>query len=397
MTALTDLISAGGGGAVIGEYASFVDQGTSFTDGNGAVWLRSGSVTLDTTTYPDASSASVPASYNSYFQATNNWNASVPTGISVSGDWALTLAGNANTFSQMNLATNTVNDAGTAISVIASNAKTVAIGYITCTGPNVVTAQANTDNKFAAVVRDWNNPARMLSFNLDGYDDANSIGSGSINQDSVISHTYLYKPNGQSIMLNSLQVSGGLHWDGPNKKLYFFVADAAQGSLYVYDYTGETWGTSNASGPSTINADTEIDYFAESTVSRLYSLSASSTDLFIAYLPSPGTGSVTKIRKIPLSGNLSWASGSDIADFGKVVTNALYPQADYFVEDSQGNVTIDTNSYASQGFYEMDGSDYTFLSGSTKLYQWKSGDIIGSTTTTQVGPATGVTFYQRIK
>ncbi len=395
MTALTELISAGGGGgALIGEYVGFADQGASFTDANGAVWLRAGSGTLDTTTYPDAPTVTLPVSYNSFFQSTAEFGSYSNSGLNISGDWAIGTS-TQNRYGQINLATNTVNASNVQLTSIASNAEIAAIGYITCTGPNVVSAQANTDNKFGVVLRDWNGPVRMQSFALDGYNDSSSIGSGALNQDATGSYTYLYNSSGGQIRLDTSYSFGGIYWDAPNHKLYGVISDLTQGSLHVWDFTGDTFGTSNSVGPSTKSATTTIDYFAESTVTNVYSLSGSSTDLYIGYSTNPL--STIKIRKIPLSGNLSWASGTDVEDYGKEGSSAHNPRGQLVIEDSQGDITINGTVYTNQAFYGMDGSDHTFLSGAPYLYQWKSGEVLGSTTTTQVGPASGVTFYQRIK
>ena len=400
MTAISTLISAGGGGgALIGEYASFVDQGVTFTDENGAVWLRSGSGSLDTTTYPDAPSITLPVSDNSLYQSTaNTFGSYSNSGLSISGDWAIGDSSQ-NKYSQMNLATNTVNVNNLAITEIASNSVIPAIGYITCTGPNVVSAQANTDNKFAVVLRDYNGPIRMFAYALDGYNDTNSIGSGAIDQTVASTSTHMYNSSGSQIRLDTTYGFGGIYWDAPNHKLYGVISDLTQGSLHVWDFTGSTFGTSNSVGPSTKTATTTIDYFAESTVTNVYSLSGSATDLYIGYSTNPL--STIKIRKIPLSGNLSWASGTDVADYGKTGSSAQSPRGQLVIEDSQGNIELNGSVYTNQAFYGMVGSAYTFISGAPTLYQWKAGEIIGSTTSTQVGPTGtslfGVLYYQRIK
>ena len=169
-------------------------------------------------------------------------------------------------------------------------------------------------------------------------------------------------------------------------------------------------------------AVTTIDYRAESTVGSIYSLSGSATDLFVGYAPTfeyplgevGGASGPLKIEKIPLSGNLSWASGSDVADFGNDNYAATTPKGKLVVEDSEGNIQIDGSTYVGQAFYGMDGSDHTFLSANSShgMYQWKMGEIIGSSTARKVGPRVGlvgadadldldlnssVTYYQRIK
>jgi hypothetical protein len=400
MSNFSDFIGGGGGGALIGEYVGFVDQGVTFTDANGHVWLRTGSGTLDTTTYPDALSVTLPVSYNSLYKSTAEFGSYSNSGLNVSGDWAIGTS-TQNRYGQINLAKDTVNASNTQISSIASNAEIAAIGYITCTGPNVVSAQANTDNKFAVAIRDWNGPIRMQSFNLDGYNDASSIGSGALNQDAVGSYTYLYNSSGSQIRLDTSYSWGGIHWDASTHKLYGVIGDLTQGSLHVWDFTGTTFGTSDSVGPSTRTATTSVNYYYESTVAYVYALSGSATDLYVSYVPAPFGSNSIKIRKIPLSGNLSWASGSDVADYVKDDFSAQNPRGKMVMEDAQGNITLSGSVYANQAFYGMDGSDYTFISGAPTLQQWKMGEIIGSTTSSQVGPTGtslfGVTYYQRIK
>ena len=250
MSNFTDFV--GGGGSLIGEYASFNDRGPSFTDENNAVWLRTGSGTLDTTTYPDADTATIPISYSSFLQLTSSSLYSLSNGgINISGDWAIWRSGTQSRYTQMNLSTGTINANSEIIVDIPTSSEIFAIGYITCTGPGIVSSIANTDNKFGVVLRESNFQLRMQAFNLDAYDNPGaSPGTGALKHDEVsIGFHILKDSSAQDILLTSTSTynfEGGIYWDAPNHKLYVIASDNTQGALNVYDFTGDTFGTSDA-------------------------------------------------------------------------------------------------------------------------------------------------------
>jgi hypothetical protein len=397
MTALTDLISAGGGGgALIGEYVGFADQGVSFTDANSHVWLRSGSGSFDTTTYPDALTEDKYVSTSNEFQSDDAFVSDAWGGICRSGDWVIALNTSSNrTYSMMNLATNTVVAQGANLPGSSTSWDMGLIGYITASSSSPDSEIANCDNKFAvAAFQTGANQGWYLdSYRLDGYNSSSDIGNGT--PQSKRQRVNLYRPNGSVWTTNRTDSRGGMHW--ANSKLYIMISDQTNGgTLLIYDFTGSAFGSTSllftgTTSNGSITAATEIDYASESTVLYCYALTGSSTDLYIKYYHN--TDNYVKIRKIPLSGDLSWSSGSDVG-----LTDQTPSPVN--VEDSSGNITAENMDLFGLGFSEMDGSTPKFLNAITsggRLIEFKAGEVIGSTTTTQVGPATGVTFYQRIK
>jgi hypothetical protein len=83
--------------------------------------------------------------------------------------------------------------------------------------------------------------------------------------------------------------------------------------LYVYDYSSLTFGHTSADGHSNgLSASQNIDWHAQAggEAVQVYTMSGDATHLYVDYSAADG---LRKIRKIPMSGNLSWSSGTDLA------------------------------------------------------------------------------------
>jgi len=381
----SDFIGGGGGGAVIGEYVGFPAQGNSFTDENGAVWLKSGASTFDTTTYPDAPTLTKVLHKSTYAKSTSAWfYKSSP--ISVSGDWVIQINTSTNgRYAQMKKSTGVVAYNNAVFPLNRGGYYSYVAAYIECNGPNIISQISNTDDKFAV----------FLGGHLDGHSSQRLfLNSAYLNTQSNLAGIPATWVNEVRLVTNTgadITVGGygGLHWDGSNKKLY--VLDG--GKLYTYNLTGQTWGTSTASfSGSVIYAESAaIDWKAEdSNIGTIYGMTSTATHLYVPVYYNVGGEA---IHKIPLSGNLSWASGTQIFSG---TNQGLY------IQDSSGNVTYDNNylSSGSLGFSGMDGSQEKFIrakNNDLKLYEHTFAGLIGGSTPSEVGPATGVTFYQRIK
>ena len=383
MSNFSDFIGGGGGGAVIGEYVGFPAQGNSFTDENGAVWLKSGASTFDTTTYPDAPSVPRPLNKSTYAKSTSAWFYK-PSPISVSGDFVIQ-GGVNNQYAQMSKSTGVVKTNNTVFPLNRSNFSLGLVAYVECSGPNIISQISNTDDKFAVYVGYHTDGSANLKLYLN---------SAYLSQTSSLAGMPATWVNEVKLKTNTgadITVDGynGLHWDGSNKKLY--VLDG--GKLFTYSLTGQTWGTSTASfsGSSINAASAAIDWKAEdSNIGTIYGMTSTATHL---YVPVYYTVGGEAVHKIPLSGNLSWASGTQIFSG---TNQGLY------IQDSSGNITYDNNylSSGSLGFSGMDGSQEKFIrakNNDLKLYEHSFAGLVGGSTPNEVGPATGVTFYQRIK
>jgi len=377
-------LGGGGGGAVIGEYVGFPAQGNSFTDENGAVWLKSGATTFDTTTYPDAPAVQKPLNKSTYAQSTSAFIYDY-TPINVSGDWVIQATGNQDRrYAQANKNTGVVKYTNAVFPLNRSSYFGNCASYIECSGPNIISQISNTDDKFAVYVAGHlDGSASQRLFLNSAYLNTQSSLAGI--PATWVGEVKLVTNTGAEI---TPSVFSGIHWDGSNKKLYVFCS----GKLYTYNLTSQTWGTSTASfsGSAIYAESAAIDWQADSSISLIYGMTSSSTHLYM-YCNLAAGGEA--IYKIPLSGNLSWASGTTVASFAS--SQGLY------IQDSSGNVTYDAN-YLNSGanFSGMDGSLEKFMrskNNDTKLYEISYAGLIGGTTPSEVGPATGVTFYQRIK
>ena len=86
MSNLTDLISAGGGGSEVNDNKVINSNANSITTESGEVWLRSGVLSTDTTTYPNATGLLSGATYTN-----TNWSTggqvAIPSGITWDGSF----------------------------------------------------------------------------------------------------------------------------------------------------------------------------------------------------------------------------------------------------------------------------------------------------------------------
>jgi len=304
----------GGGGSQINEIWFFVDQGDTFTDSNGAVWLKKGVKSLDTTTYPDAFAKNQTLSRTTDF-ISSTLSASSPQGLSTASDseWALsTRQSSNNNYSYVDIASDT---RYTSPWPSRSSAEyLLGTGYIKCNATSGMNASvANANNYFAAgVVQATSSITRLYGDYLLG---GSAAGAGRPWQSSGI---YVDLKNASGTNITPLSAYAHyLHWDPVNRKLYFMQAGSTSlAVLYVYDWSSQTWGFT---GPNWISgtgnqASQEIDWKTQAGTAayQVLSMSGDSTHLYVGYRGAAPTY-VYKVRKIPLSGNLSWSSGTDIA------------------------------------------------------------------------------------
>jgi hypothetical protein len=319
----------GGGGAQINEMGFFVNQGNTFTDSNNAVWLKKGAKSLDVTTYPDAFTKNEAVSSTTDFQSAQVLPATSPMGLSVSSDaaWAMcTYAGYQ--YSHLNIASDTLYSGdgltGGWPGLSNYNTSVVGTGYIKCNASSgVLSGISNANNYFAAAIINFGGSSvRIYSASLVGGsgDDAGRPavdigGTGWQLEDST--GTNLGAIEGG--VLGDVGRSSYLHWDPVGRKLYVMLSYAwLKCFLFVFDFSSQTWGHTNGSDPSsnTNRASQKIDWHTQAGTDAydITSMSGDATHLYVGYreeINSQAGGD--KIRKIPLSGNLSWSSGTTLA------------------------------------------------------------------------------------
>lgn len=344
-------IQLGGGsaGAEINEYRFFPDRGNLWTGDNGFVWLKKGARSFDTTTYPDAYAAGNAVSKSTDYQAAAASGGTSPGGLGVSSDgaWALNFTTFSNPgFFQTNIATDTVTQTTYWPGVNSGYYYICATGYIKCNGSNPNSDIVNANDYFAAALITYNNS------DLKVYSSALTGGSGT-NAGLPNNNQGSWTPKDSSgTLLSASPYSyttpsqpACMHWDPVNRRLYLmFAYTNNRCHLFVYYLNGSNWGNTGFSVSGTDDrANVVIDWQSQSSSSayEIESMSGDSTHLYVSYytvaLNSDG-GRDLKIRKIPLSGNLSWASGTDLA--GKVAVSGSSGQA-ILVQNSNGTFSVE--------------------------------------------------------
>ena len=308
----------GGGGAEINEVRFFADRGDSFTDSNGFVWLKKGVRTLDTTTYPDAFAQSAAISKTGDYQSNKTNSGNSPDGLSVSSDGAWVL--NYNTsyttgFIQTDIASDTQTSNTTWPGSYSSN-YLLGTAYIKCNGSNPSNPIANANDYFAIGIHSYaaSDPPRVWSSTLVG---GSGTDAGKPNSNQGYQWT-LEDTDGGNLATryayNTPAQPCYAHWDPSARKLYvMFAYSTSRCHLFVYHLWNSTFGHTHYAVSGTQNhASSRIDWHAQigGGSPNFYSMSGDSTHLYVLYYNTTVGGRV--FRKIPLSGNLSWSSGSDI-------------------------------------------------------------------------------------
>lgn len=308
----------GSAGADINEVKFFVDRGNSFTDSNGFVWLKKGVRSLDTTTYPDAVAQNAAISKTSDYQSNKTLSGNSPDGLSVSSDgaWALNYNTSYSTgFNQTDIASDTQTSNTQWPGSYSAN-YLVGTAYIKCNGSSPQSSIVNANDYFAIGITCYNGNSapKVYMSTLTGGSGTNA-GKPNSNQGNWtledtdggnLASTYTYGTPGQPCYA---------HWDPVARKLYvMFAYSSNRCHLFVYTLTSSTFGHTAFGISGTQNhASSRIDWHAQigGGSPNFYSMSGDSTHLYVLYFNTTAGGKV--FRKIPLSGNLSWSSGSDIA------------------------------------------------------------------------------------
>jgi hypothetical protein len=317
MSKFSDFVS-GGSGAKIDEIRFFIDKGNLFTDADGQVWLKAGARTLDTTTYPDAHTENIAFSATADFQATGGIGSGSPRGLGISSDgaWALatnTSSGNAwgHTNITSNVSVNNIAFPGV------SGFELLSMGYIKCNG-SVPSSISNANNYFSMAIGYY--PGGQLRGWCHSLVGGSGTDAGRLNgsQDNF----FLRDTSGNDLHTGNYvyarsSTKASHHWDPVNRQLYVLFSYSTKGSgmshLFRYSKSGDSFGHSGYSvGSNNYNANAVVDLYASNVpVRQMHQMSGSSTHLYIAYQEEAPSYAL-KIRKIPLSGNLSWASGTTL-------------------------------------------------------------------------------------
>ena len=191
--------------------------------------------------------------------------------------------------------------------------------YIKCAG-SASSSISNANNYFAAGMVSYSTSQNKLFMASLVGGSGTDAGKPSGNQNSfqpldssgtsITASPYTYYTPGQPTCL---------HWDSSSRRLYLMCAYTNNRChLFVYYMNGSTFGHTGFSIASYDDrANVVIDWQSQSSGSAymIESMSGDSTHLYVGYLSTTlasNGGYSTRIRKIPLSGNLSWASGSDM-------------------------------------------------------------------------------------
>ena len=404
-------IQLGGGsaGAEINEYRFFPDRGNLWTGDNGFVWLKKGARTFDTTTYPDAYAAGNAVCKSTDYQAAASSGGSSPGGLGVSSDgaWALNFQTIYSPFFyQTNIATDTVNAGNTYWPGTNSAYYYICgTGYIKCNGSSPQSSIVNANDYFAAALITYNNnDLKVYSSSLVG-GSGTDAGKPNSNQGS-------WSPKDSSGTLlsaspysyNDPSQPACMHWDAVNRRLYLmFAYTNNRCHLFVYYLNGSNWGnTAFSVSGNDDRANVVVDWQSQSSSGtdaayQLESMSGDSTHLYVSYYElatNAGGGRDVKIRKIPLSGNLSLASGTDLT--GLVAVSGSYGQS-ILVQNSNGTFSVETLEEGPR-YYKTVNSVPKFLghgNGTNALREFAINvPTIGEDTP---DPDAAATQYQRIK
>ncbi len=345
-------IQLGGGsaGAEINEYRWFPDRGNLWTGDNGFVWLKKGARTFDTTTYPDAYAAGNAVSKSTDYQGAAASGGSSPGGLGVSSDgaWALNYTTSYNlTWYQTDIASDTVNAPNTNWPGTGSGQYLTGCAYIKCAAPNQ-SSITNANNYFAVGTVSYSNTQHKIFMtqlvggsgtdagkpngNMNSFQPLDSSGT------SITANPYLYYTPGQPACI---------HWDSVNRRLYLMCAYSNNRChLFVFYMSGSGFGYNNFSvATSDHRANVVIDWQSQSSSGadaayEFQSMSGDSTHLYVSYYTlalNAGGGRDVKIRKIPLSGNLSWSSGTTLT--GAVSTGGN--NKSILVQNSNGTFSVE--------------------------------------------------------
>ncbi len=345
-------ITLGGGsaGAEINEYRWFPDRGNLWTGDNGFVWLKKGARSFDTTTYPDAYTASNAVSKSTDYQAAAASGGSSPGGLGVSSDgaWALNYTTSYNlTWYQTDIASDTVNAPNQNWPGTGSGQYLTGCAYIKCAAPNQ-SSITNANNYFAVGMVSYSNTQHKIFMtqlvggsgtdagkpngNMNSFQPLDSSGT------SITANPYLYYTPGQPACI---------HWDSVNRRLYLMCAYSNNRChLFVFYMSGSGFGYNNFSvATSDHRANVVIDWQSQSSSGsdaayEFESMSGDSTHLYVSYYTlalNAGGSRDLKIRKIPLSGNLSWSSGTTLT--GAVSTDGS--NKSILVQNSNGTFSVE--------------------------------------------------------
>jgi hypothetical protein len=340
----------GRGGAEINEYRFFADRGNLWTGDNGFVWLKKGARTFDSTTYPDAYAAGNAVSKTADYQAAAASGGSSPGGLGVSSDgaWAVNFTTSYNgTWYQTDIASDTVNAPnqnwpGTGGGWI------MGTGYVKCNGSNPQSSIANANDYFAVAL------VTFSGSNLVLYAASLVGGSGTdAGKPSSNANSFSLKDSGGTLLSASpyTYTTPGqpacIHWDPVNRRLYVMMAYSYNRChLFVYYWNSSTFGHTGFSVSSNQDrANVVIDWQSQSSSGsdaayQIDSMSGDSTHLYVGYytlaINADGARDV-KIRKIPLSGNLSWSSGTTLT--GTVSTGGS--NKSILVQNSNGTFSVE--------------------------------------------------------
>ena len=402
MSNLTDLISSGGGGGPIGECRVFTSaSGDIFTGSDESVWLRTGSTTADRASYPDALGAELWLRASTYDGDNGTWNFNPENGQSLIKAGSLNgrvIGGfNAdhiypNRYNSADMRHGTIGTQANQYQVVPSSDTSQTFrgfNYVQCSSGSPDSAFTGADGLFSIAVWTDGSIDTYLGSYVNNANGANDPDAAT--QMMFYRHDYMMlKTSTGTDLPPKNQHHGNVHFDNVNRKLYVMAGAQTGMNLYVYDFTSEsTFGVTNGTlSVSSKNATAAaIVYTDDADVYNVYSTTWSPTHMYVSYLHSNGT---KNIREIPLSGDLSWGSGSDYAQVG---SQDVYSQ-------SGTDINHTGSSYDSPyfAFYEMDGTTPTFVKneGSNKLVQARVENVVGANALTTVSPGTSLAYYQRI-
>mgnify|MGYP002282703897 CR=1 FL=1 len=394
MSNFSDFIGGSSGGSSIGEFKIFGERGETFTDTNGFLWLKTGVISTDLTTYPDAPTDGVWYNPTNYTRTTNTGNFSPDNGYALKNGGYLdgyVIAARQSTTSQGYTAYNFNGYIETGnMPTSNSSSRYSGFNYVKCSASSGVNSNvAGAGNMFTIAIEGYTSWSYVRLSTYTNSADANANGKPVGLADSCV----LNDESGSSIHVSIAYQIGNVHFDNPNRKLYVCHGNHFNMSLYVYDFSSETaFGvTSHLISATSKNASGPALNYAPDNCTMVRSVTFSSTHMYVAYYADDAQ---LFIRSIPLSGNLSWASGTDLSNF--VTDEGWY-------QNSDGDILKSGTNYDTPYtvFYGMDGNTPTFLKtdNSNNLNQYRAQPLIGVGTSSVIGvyQGTGTKYYMRIK
>lgn len=400
MSNFSDFIGGGGGGgAQIDEIKFFVDKGETFTDDSGYVWLRNGHRLLDTTPYPDASSQVTPVCKTTDYQSNQYVNSASTFSVNEDNNWYMVRSQyDSDRYYVVDMDTDTkLVDNGQVPSTYGTDTDIMCMAYVKCTGSPSSSSITQADNTFVVgVCREYG----TINLHKWSLNDSSGSQAGRLQSSQGRHQLFDHQSTSLSSTFAGIYDDWSIFWHQQSRTMYLLCVNNLYTHLYRYDMSAYNFGHNSFSAPSSWVANERIDWGTQMQSALgnsdyeddIITMSADSTHFYAHYYHRP-TGEY-RMRKIPISGNRSWASGSD-------VSGAFYDdvgESRLLLQNSSGTFS-NLNTDTTVQYYKTDGDGtekyLTFTSSSPRMYEFSAdNDVLGQK---EWDYRRSQTAYQRIK